>query len=884
MTAALRALFLRLRGLRPSAAHDSETAEELQYDLEMRIEDGQRRGLTYTEARRQALIQLGGIEQTMQSVRDRRTLPAVEAILQDLRFALRQLRTRAGFTITAVLTLALGFGASVALFAFADAALIRPLPYTDPNRLAWVTELVDRMGPTNLSWQDYQDWKQMSRSFESFAVWRYAGYILKTPDSSNAVAAMRITANFLPTLGLRPQLGRNIQDFDNLPNASKVAMISDPLWHQQFGADPNLVGRIINLDGNSYTVIGVLPRNFEFAPRGKVDLVSALQALPDTCESRRGCHSLVGVARLKPGVSIEQADAEMKRIAAILTQRYPDTNTGQGGVAKPLIEQAIGKVRPVLYTLLGGALLLCAIACINVASLLVARSESRTREFALRAALGASRNRLLRQFTVEAAVLVLLGTLGGMLCAHGAIRLLLTLVPQKMQSSMPFFAVVGWSRHVMLFALAQACVAAVIFATVPALRISRTRLRAGLNEGNAGSGSLGWRRIGSMLVMAEVATAVVLLVGAGLLSQSLMNLLRVDLAFDPSHLATLAVAAPVTQFKTDAEQLAIERALVDRLRTIPGVTSVGFGQELPATNNGDTVWVRFVGRPYDGHHIEVDERSASPTYFQTLGTRLLRGRFFTEDDIKGKQKVVIVNKRFADSYFPGEDAIGKQFGNTELKPDSIRTIVGVIDNLHEGALDDELWPAIYYPSYQEIDNAMALVVRVNGDEHAMLPTLASTIRAFNPALDTYDEAAMTDRIHDSQSAAIHRGAAWLAGAFAALALLLCVIGLYGVVSYSVSLRSREIGVRMALGAQRSSIYRLVLGEAAQLSGIGLALGIVLAILVATLLRSMLFHVSAWDGPTLCVAALLLAGCSLLAALVPAHAAATCDPNRALHAE
>jgi macrolide transport system ATP-binding/permease protein len=884
VTAAVRAIFLRLRGLRQSPTRENETAEELRYDLDMRIQEGERAGLSHAESRRRALIQLGGLEQTMQSVRDRRTLPVIEALMQDLRFAMRQLRNRAGFTITVVLTLALGFGASLAISAFADAALLRPLPYANPDRLAWVTEEVDRMGPANLSLPDYLDWKQMAQSFESFAAWRFDGHILRTGDTSIPADAMRITANFLTTLGLRPQLGRDLRDEDNLAGAAKVVLISDTLWRKTYSANPNIVGQALSLDGVSYSVIGVLPRNFEFAPRGRLDLMIALQPAPTSCETRRGCHSLVGVARLKPGVTIEQADSEVKRIANILSHRYPDTNTGQRGVAKMLSEQAIGKIRPVLATLFAGAALLFAIAYVNVASLLVARSESRTREFSLRTALGASRGRLLRQFAAEASVLVALGLLGGVLLAHTAIHLLLTLVPEPVQRSMPFFAAVGWTPHVIVFGVMLAVAAAAVFIAVPILRITSTRLRSGLNEGSAGSGSLGWRRIGSMLVMAEVATAVVLLVGAGLLARSLMNLLNVDLAFVPDHLVAVSVNAPPAYFKADADQLAVQRAVVEHVRTLPGVVSAGFGQTLPASFNGNTVWVRFVGRPYDGHHIEVDERTASPTYFQTLGTRLLQGRFFTEDDTPGKQKVVIVNKRFAEAYYPGEDPIGKQFGNIDLKPDSIKVIVGVVDNLHEGALDDDLWPAVYTPAYQDVDNSMAMLVRVSGDGHTMLPMLTSSIRNFNRELDTFSEVTMSDRIHDSQSAAIHRGAAWLAGAFAVLALLLCVIGLYGVVSYSVSLRSREIGVRMALGAQRSAIYRLVLGEAVQLSGIGLALGIGLAIGVATLLRALLFHVSAWDGTSLAGAAVVLGACSLLASLLPAHRAAACNPNEALRTE
>ncbi|SEC65092.1 duplicated orphan permease [Terriglobus roseus] len=637
------------------------------------------------------------------------------------------------------------------------------------------------------------------------------------------------------------------------------------------------------MEGESYTVIGILPAGFQFAPRGRLGVISPIQPFDGICEDRRSCHSLNGVARMLPGVTIAQADADVKRIATLLQAQYPETNRGQGGVAKPLSEEVIGKIRPVLYTLLTAALLLCAIACINVAGLLLARSESRRREFALRAALGATQARMLRQFTVESGMLVVTGLVLGIAAAGGAIRLLMLLLPDQMRSRMPFFDAVGLSAHTILFACAEAVVAALLFALVPALRLSLKSLQRNMAEGSAGAGSLSWRRLGSMLVMVEIATAVVLLVGAGMLARSLINLLHTDLAFDPAHLVTLSVGIPAKIYPTDVAQLAIERRVMDELRALPGVTAGGFGSVLPVSFNGNTDWIRFPGRPYDRTHIEINARSASPEYFQTLRVPLLHGRFFNDDDNAGKPLVAIVNRRFAEVYFPGENPLGKTFGDTSLSPKSIKTIVGVVDNLHEAALDDEMWPAAYYAAYQSID-APAIALRVSGDERAVLESAARTVHSISPDLVASDIMTMTDHIESSQSAILHRGAAWLSGAFALLALLLCGVGLYGVVSYSVSLRTREIGVRMALGAPRKRIYALVLTEAGKLSLAGTAIGIALALLSATLLRGILFHVARFDVATLAVVSMLLALCSLGACMIPARRAALANPTDALRAD
>ncbi|MEK6399046.1 MAG: ABC transporter permease, partial [Terriglobus sp.] len=439
MSGPFRAFLERLRGLWTAPAHEPAMREELAHDIALMTEDGERRGLTHEEARRQALLQLGGLEQTMQSVRDRRTFPSVEEFLQDLRFAIRQLRRKPGFALTAIFTLALGFGASIAIFAFVDAAMIKPLPFRDPSRLAWITEKIELMGPANLSWQDYQDWNQQQKSFESFAVWRYAGYQMRIGEGLVFQPAIRVSANFLSTLGLHPAAGRDFNTSDNVNGAAKVMMISYDLWRDSFHNDPGVINRAIEMSGDKYTVVGVLPKGFQFAPRGRLQLITAISPRTGDCEARRSCHSLNGVARLRPGITFQQADEDVRAIADRLQQQYPDSNRGQGGIAMPLTEQIVRNIRPVFYVLLSAALLLCFIACVNVASLLLARSENRRREFALRTALGATRRRMFRQFATESVTLVLTGAIAGLGLAFLSVRSIMLLVPKNMRDQMPFF-------------------------------------------------------------------------------------------------------------------------------------------------------------------------------------------------------------------------------------------------------------------------------------------------------------------------------------------------------------------------------------------------------------------------------------------------------------
>ncbi len=540
----------------------------------------------------------------------------------------------------------------------------------------------------------------------------------------------------------------------------------------------------------------------------------------------------------------------------------------------------VGTVRPVLLTLLGGAALLLLIACVNVASLLQVRSESRRREIAVRGALGATPARLVRQFVTEGLLLASAGCALGVLVAVWLMKVLAHGVPKNMVTRMPFIGNVSLNTHTAEFAGAVALLSALLLSALPALRLSFQDIREGLGEGGRSAAGRLWHRLGANLVVVELAVAVVLLAGAGLLGKSFYRLLHVENGFDATHLATVQVMAMGSHYAKDEQEFALFREVERRLSALPGVESVGITTDLPVQCNCDTDWIRIVGKPFHGEHNEVDERDVNPDYF----AKLIRGRVFTADDDATHPQVTVINEALARKYFPGEDPIGKMIGNGDLSDKSMRQVVGVIGNLREGALDDEVWPAEYFSIYHGPDSVFTVAVRTAQDEKTVLPGLVSALRGIDPALGVYGELTMTQQIEMSQTSMLHQFSTWLVGGFAAMALVLGVVGLYGVVAYSVSQRTREIGVRMALGAQRGTVYSMVMRQAGWLTVTGLGIGLVCSMGTSLLMRKLLFSVEAWDVPTLAGVAALLGICAMGASFLPAHRAASVNPTEALRAE
>ena len=807
----------------------------------------------------------------------------MNGLFQDFRYSLRQLRKSPGFAATAILVLALGMSASVAIFAFVDAALIKPLPYANPDRLVDVTESAEMFPRANLSYLDYLDWKRLNTVFTSMDVYNDTGYLLRTADGTTPAPGVRVSDGFFGTLGIAPILGRDFYAGEDLPSAPHTVILSYSTWRNRFGGRKDVIGEAVTLSGIPHTIVGVLPSDFQFAPRGNAEFWTTLHA-DDHCSKSRGCHNFDGIGRLKDGVSVAMALANMKTIAKQLEQQYPADNRGQGASVLPLSEVIVRDIRPIFLVLLAGAGLLLVIACVNVSSLLLVRSESRKREIAVRGALGASRGRLIRQFMTEGIVLVGAGCLLGLLAADGAMRILISLISTDMLAYMPYLIGIRLNLHVLAFAGAVCIFAAILFALPPVMRLPLTKLREGLTEGGRGYAGTLWRRFGANLVVVELAIAVVLLVAAGLLGKSFYRLLHVDIGFQPEHLATVGVQLPEVTYAKDPQIVAVAHQIVNRISNLPGVESVGLTTVLPVSFNGNTTWIRIVGQPYNGEHNEVNQREVNSALFTTLRAKLSRGRYFTDAEDTSKPLVVIINQALARKYFAGQDPIGKKIGDTSLSEKSLAEVIGIVDDVKDGSLDSEIWPAVYYPFNQNTDSYFSLVVRTSQNEQSLLPTMVGAIHEIDPGIGTRDESTMIARINDSPTAYMHRSSAWLVGGFAALALSLGVVGLYGVIAYSVTQRTREIGVRMALGAQRSSVYQLILREAGWLVGVGICVGLLCSVAAASLMGSLLFGVRAWDVTTLAAVAVVLACSALLASYMPARRAATVDPMVALRCE
>jgi macrolide transport system ATP-binding/permease protein len=878
----MRRLFARLTGLFPNARREGELSAELEAYIGHATDANVRAGMTPQQARRKAIHSLGGVEHTKQAYREGATLPLLEDALHDVTFAVRQLRKNLGFTITAILMLALGTCAAVSIFAFVDAALLKPLPYKDPAQLVGVFERVPLFEHSNLSYPDYLDWKARNTVFTSLDVYGRTGTLLVTPAGKVFYPGARVSDGFLATLGVTPILGRDFHPGEDLPSAPRTVLLSYGNWEKLYNKNPNVLGQSITLNDETATIIGVLPREFHFAPIGTPSFILPLRA-NGSCDLRRSCHSLFGVGRLKAGVSIATALANTSAIAAQLEKEHPSDNRGQGASVIALSEFIVGDIRPILYLLLGGASLLLLIACINVASLLLVRSESRRREISIRGALGASPARITRQFITEALLLVITGTAIGLALATGAMQLLLKLIPRGMMSRMPFLLDLGLNGRIVGFTALIALGAAIVFSLTPTLRLSLKQIQQGLADGTRGVSGVTWRRFGSNLVVLELATAMVLLVGAGLLGKSLYMLLHVELGFEPGHLAALGVSTPKGQYTKDEEVVALEKQLTERITQLPGVQSVAISSSLPLQGSG-TEWVRVLGRPWHGEHLEMPYLCVSSNYLSTLKATLAHGRFFNDQDTLTTPRVAVINQAFADTYFPGEDPIGHQLAHTSVATEPPMLIVGVIDNIREGSPDRPFAPVLYFPAAQNTDTYFQLIVRASQSAQSVLPSLVQAVHQAAPDVFAESPDTMAAMMADSQTAYIHRSTAWLVGAFAVTALLLGIVGLYGVVAYSVSQRTREIGVRMALGAQRGTVYKLILREAGWLAGAGIVAGLIASVGAATMMKSLLFGTRAWDIPTLAGVAVLLGVSALSASFLPARRAASINPVDALRAE
>jgi predicted permease len=801
--------------------------------------------------------------------------------LQDLRYGIRQLRTHRGFAITAIITLSLGIGASAAIFTFVDAALIKPLPYKQPSRLVNLYESIP-LGPRfHLSYPDYLDWKRLNTVFSSLDVYQNDAFSLATSNGAQHADGARVSAGFFRTLGVTPFLGRDFHEGEDRVEAAPAALLSYGAWQKRYGGREDVLGQTVVLDGKPNTIIGVLPPDFHFAPAEPADFWSNMIDGDRNC---RGCHGLYGVARLKDRVSFSAAFANIAAVAKELEKEYPNSNRDQAAYMLPLADVIVGDVRPILLVLFSGAVLLLLIAGVNVASLLLVRAESRKHEIAIRGALGASPARLLRQLVTEGLILAAIGSILGMLSAAWVSELLLRLVPKDRLASMPFLQSAGTNLHLLFFVAGISCLAGLLVSLVPALRVAFSQKQEALQEGGRTSAGTVWRKLGAKLVVIELATAVLLLVGAGLLVKSLQRLLHVDIGMQPEQLVTLQAAAPFDIYSKPEKAVALEHDLRDRIGNLPGVKSVSVTNVLPLGDADFTTQIQVLGQPDNGQTNEFPYRCVSVNYFATLQARLLQGRYFQDSDDSTRPNVVIINAAFARRMLPNQDPIGKEINYKGAPASSAMRIVGVVDEIKEGQLDFAPRPTFYIPYDQRPFPFFSVVARTTQNSQSLLPTMSRLIHEIDPAIALFNGETMSQRIHDSPAAYLHRASAWLAAGFAMLALLLGVIGLYGVIAYSVSQRTREIGVRMALGAQRNAVAQLILREAFRVILVGIVAGLMGSMFVASLLRKLLFQVGPWDLPTYIAVAATLAGFALLASYIPARRASKVDPMVALRYE
>ncbi|HET9528334.1 MAG TPA: ABC transporter permease, partial [Pyrinomonadaceae bacterium] len=772
-------------------------------------------------------------------------------LIQDLRYGIRTLLKRPGFAVVAVATLALGMGASTVIFTVVNAALLRGLPYREPNRLYHLWERTPKQdfNKREFSYPDYQDYQQ-NTVFEGLAAYSGGGGILSGVGDPENINAPRASANFFSVLGVEPHIGRTFQTGEDVPNGPRVAILTYGLWQRRFGANPGVLGQGITLNGQSYTVVGVLPPTFQFALMN-ADLWVPYQPSQNQL-TRRFMHGTNLIGRLKPGVTPEQAQSEMNVIASRIEQQFNDSHAGTTARVVPLQDEIVGTVRPILLVLLAAVGFVLLIACANVASLLLTRSLARQKEVAIRAALGASRWRVIRQLLTEAILLSLAGGAIGLVIAYWGVPALVATMPQNQLNAMPFLKSLQIDLGILGFSFGLSLLTGIVFGLVPALQSSRLDLTEVLKEGGRHASAGAGQRLRSAMVVGEIALAVVLLVGAGLMMKSLLRLLQTNVGFNTENLLTMRIVLPPAKYPEAPQVFNFYTQLQERVRSLPGVVGAGTVDILPL-NGGNTTRFNVDGDPLPppGKETEANVRVVNEHYFQTIGVPLLSGRLFDERDQDGAPTVVIIGKTIADRIFAGRDPIGRKLRYASVQADPV-TIVGVVGDVKITGLDEEVRPVLYYPFRQAGDYSSSLVVRTNSDPTTLANAVRGEVRNLDPDAAVLNVNTMEGMISQTQASFIRRFPALVIGIFAGVALLLASIGIYGVVSYSVSQQIHYIGIRMALGAGPSDILKMVLKQGMVLALAGVVIGVVAALLLMRLLATLLYQVTTTDVATFAI--------------------------------
>ena len=871
-----RTLISRIKAIFSRHRQDAEFSDEIREHLDLLTEEYVRRGMPLAEARREAKIRLGSTTQLSERHRDMTGIPFLETLFQDVRYALRMLKKNPGFTAIAVLTLALGIGANAAIFSVVEEVLLRSLPYKNSDRLVDLTEFTSGTNNAGVSFPSYLAWNEQNTVFEETAAYFLISasndIALGGPSSTERERYSTVTNSFFNILGVQPALGHGFSPENELLGGPKVFLVSDAVWHGLFVGDPHVIGKTYLLDGESFTLVGVMPPGFDF-PKGCGVWVPT-STLGTFGLNDRLSHPYHVLSRLRPGVTLAQAQAQIDGIQEHLGKIYPKTDANWHVRAQPLLDEVVGNVRTSLFVLLGAVGFTLLIACSNVANLMLARASTREREFAIRAALGAGRMRLLRQNLTESLLIVCISIVLAVAFAKWGLALIVSSTSFNLPRMEPFHL----SLPVLVFLCVVAAFTALLVGLAPGLQASKQESRGVLSEGQRGGTGLQASRLCNGLVVSEVALALILLSGAGLLLRSFAQLIRVNPGFETQHLLTMKIALPSAAYPRFQQTTTFVDRLLQRLRAIPGIQDSAAAQYLPLSGESDFDSFQIVGRPEIYKLSFAGGGGVTLDYFHTLGIPLLRGREFTPADAQN-QNTVIINKAMAKKFFSGIDALGQRIGPPG-DASKAREIIGVVGDVKSAGLNAPANPETFSPFAGAW--YINLIVRANRDPTLVLSAAREQLAALDRGVPMYQVATMDQLI--SSSIAPQRFNLFLLGLFAALAMILAAIGLFGMLAFSVSRRTREIGVHMALGAQPRDIVCMVLGEGLFFAFIGVAIGVAGALVLTRFLRSLLFEIKPTDPLTFVAVAILLTLVAFAACYIPARRAMRVDPMVALRYE
>jgi putative ABC transport system permease protein len=851
-----------------------DISDEIRSHIEEKTDEFVASGMSRADAEAAARRAFGNVVKLQETARDVwRFASFIESLATDVRYALRGLAQKPGFTIAVILTLALGIGANTAIFSVVNAVVLRPLPFAEPEHLVWLWDTQPQLPTAPASLPDFLDWKEQNRSFEYLAAFLSGNTFLNTGDGTRDTPVGVVTPEMFALFRVRPILGRTFTAEETLPGRSRVAVLSHGLWQSLFGSDPNVLGRTIELSGTPHTVIGVMPAGFSFP--NQAELWRPLLIDPNRLD--RGPHYLRILGRLKPGVTLPQAQGEMSAIAARLAQQDPEKIAGHGVKLELLRDVLVGDIASALFILLGAVGFVLLIACANVANLLLSRVGARQKEIAVRAALGASRLRLVRQMLTESILLAVAGGAAGLMIALVGVKWLVSFGPD----TLPRVREIAVDPGMTGFTLLISVVTGVLFGLVPALQISRSAFADALKESGRTSAGLHRSRLRSALVISEVALSLVLLIGAGLMIRSFAKLNQIDPGFNPSRLLTLRVTLLPNKYREDERVAQFYAQLLEGAATTPGIVSVGAISYLPVTGGITNDYFTIEGRPPVAKEAQpiAEYRVVTPHYFEAMGIPPLAGRDVAETDTKQTPNVVVINDAFARQHFAGENPLGQRIKLQGQQRDPL-LIVGVVGNVRNGGLDEQPTSEVYVPFLQDplsqtYQRSMTIIARTKSEPSAVAGSLRVALTTLDKSLPVYAVKSMTEHLHETLTR--RRFNLILLSIFGSVALALAAIGIYGVISYGINQRTHEIGIRLALGANRYDVLKLVVKQGMLLTLSGVALGLFAAWGLTRLIKTLLFDVSVTDPLTFIVIALLLAFVALLACSIPARRAMKVDP-------